>query len=217
MFDWIGLIARLRFEFHVSFFFSTYINNNCTVHAHEFTMQETKYIVHALFMGLTTTLFRKKEKKLKIGSTALFTLLKIIFLQCFQFLVFNFQQNKLYLNRPSVPIWIGLIARLHFEFHVSFSFFLFFSTHMNSNCIVHAHGFTVQETKYTVHAPFTYCSWDPQPLYAEKIFKNGSHGTIHTFKNYFVTVFLIFSFQQNNLYPNEPLFFKKYFRFYREK
>ena len=25
-------------------------------------------------------------------------------------------------------------------------------------------------------------------------FKNGSHGTIHTFKNYFGTVFLVFSF-----------------------
>ena len=29
--------------------------------------------------------------------------------------------------------------------------------------------------------------------------KNGSHGTIHTFKNYFATVFSVFSFQ---LYPN---------------
>ena len=31
--------------------------------------------------------------------------------------------------------------------------------------------------------------------------KNRSHGTIHTFKNYFAIVFLIFSFQ---LYPNRP-------------
>ena len=29
--------------------------------------------------------------------------------------------------------------------------------------------------------------------------KNGSHGTIHAFKNYFATVFSVFSFQ---LYPN---------------
>ena len=39
-----------------------------------------------------------------------------------------------------------------------------------------------------------HCSWDPQPLYSEKKkIKNESHGTIHTFKNYFVTVFSIFS------------------------
>ena len=34
--------------------------------------------------------------------------------------------------------------------------------------------------------------------------KNRSHWTIHTFKNYFATVFLVFSFQQNKLYPNGP-------------
>ena len=38
--------------------------------------------------------------------------------------------------------------------------------------------------------------------------KNGSHGTIHTFKNYFAIVFLIFSFQfkQNKFYPNDAIF-----------
>ena len=41
---------------------------------------------------------------------------------------------------------------------------------------------------------------DPQISLFNKFFiKNESHGTIHTFKNYFVTVF--FSFQ---LYPNGP-------------
>ena len=33
-------------------------------------------------------------------------------------------------------------------------------------------------------------------------FKTGSHGTIHTFKNYFVTIFLVFS---NKRYPNRLL------------
>ena len=33
-----------------------------------------------------------------------------------------------------------------------------------------------------------------QPFYLEKNIKNGSYGTIHTFKNYFVTMFLVFSF-----------------------
>jgi len=39
-----------------------------------------------------------------------------------------------------------------------------------------------------------YCLQDPQPLYSEKKIKNGSHGTIYIFKNYFAKVFLVFSF-----------------------
>ena len=35
--------------------------------------------------------------------------------------------------------------------------------------------------------------------------KNKSHGTIHTFKNYFATVFSVFSFSNNKLNPNGPL------------
>ena len=37
------------------------------------------------------------------------------------------------------------VARLRFWFNVSFFLFFFFSARMNSNCTVHAHGFTVQE------------------------------------------------------------------------
>ena len=37
--------------------------------------------------------------------------------------------------------------------------------------------------------------------FSKKNFKTGSHGIIHTFKNYFVTVFLVFS---NKQYPNSP-------------
>ena len=46
---------------------------------------------------------------------------------------------------------------------------------------------------------------DPQiSLFSNFFIKNGSHGTIHTFKNYFATVFSVFSFQfqQNKFYPN---------------
>ena len=44
---------------------------------------------------------------------------------------------------------------------------------------------------------------EPTNLFFSKTFiQNGSHGTIHTFKNYFVTVFSDFSFQQNNRYLN---------------
>ena len=39
-----------------------------------------------------------------------------------------------------------------------------------------------------------YCSWDPKPLYSKKKILNEFHGTIHIFKNYFVTVFFSFQF-----------------------
>ena len=48
-----------------------------------------------------------------------------------------------------------------------------------------------------------YYSRDLQILYlAKKNFKTGSHDTIHIFKNYFATVFSVFS---NKRYPNRPL------------
>ena len=41
-----------------------------------------------------------------------------------------------------------------------------------------------------------YCSWDPQTsLFSNFFIKNGSYGTIYTFKNYFTTVFSVFNFQ----------------------
>ena len=46
---------------------------------------------------------------------------------------------------------------------------------------------------------------DPQiPLFSHFFIKNGSHNTIYTFKNYFIRVFSVFSFQfqQNKFYPN---------------
>ena len=53
-----------------------------------------------------------------------------------------------------------------------------------------------------------HCSRDPQTSFFNKTFiKNGSHGIIHTFKNYFATVFSIFNFQQNKWYPNTPVIF----------
>ena len=48
------------------------------------------------------------------------------------------------------------------------------------------------------------------PLFSNFFIKNGSYGTIYTFKNYFATVFLVFSFQfqQNKFYPNRHLVIK---------
>ena len=49
---------------------------------------------------------------------------------------------------------------------------------------------------------------DPQiSLFCNFFIKNGFHGTVHTFKNYFAIVFSVFSFQfqQNKFYPYEPI------------
>ena len=62
-----------------------------------------------------------------------------------------------------------------------------------------------------VNSARVHCLWDPQTLLFNNFFiKNESHSTIHTFKNYFTTVFSIFGFQfsifsKNKLYPNRPL------------
>ena len=53
---------------------------------------------------------------------------------------------------------------------------------------VTSHGFIVQGTKFTIYALFI-------TVYILKNIKNRSHGTIYTFKNYFVTILSIFSFQ----------------------
>ena len=51
-----------------------------------------------------------------------------------------------------------------------------------------------------------HCSRDPQVINLCKFFfKIGFHDTIHTFKNYFVTIFLVFS---NKRYLNKLLMFK---------
>ena len=44
-------------------------------------------------------------------------------------------------------------------------------------------------------------------LFSNFFIKNGPHDIIHTFKNDFAIVFLVFSFQfqQNKFYPNRPI------------
>ena len=52
---------------------------------------------------------------------------------------------------------------------------------------------------------------DPQTSFFTQTFiKNGSHDTIYTFKNYFTTVLLVFSFQQNKRYLNTPFYNSPY-------
>ena len=90
-------------------------------------------------------------------------------------------------------VWGG---RLRFQF--------FCSLRVNSNLT----WFTVQGTKITVYILFITVH---STVYELKNIKNWSYDTIHTFKNYFTTVLLIFSFQflvfsfnNNEFNPNKP-------------
>ena len=81
--DW----AYCAYAFWVSrflFFFFKRMNSNSTVHAHGFTVQETKCTIHRSYNH-----FILKKKILKMGPTALFTVLKISLLQYFQFSIFS--------------------------------------------------------------------------------------------------------------------------------
>ena len=92
-----------------------------------------------------------------------------------------------------VLVWIALISAASGFPHIFFFFFLFFSAAMVD--------------RSSVNSAFVHCSRTSQTLLFINFFiKNGSHSTIYTFKNYFATVFSVFSFQfqQNKFYPNKP-------------
>ena len=70
-------------------------------------------LISLSFMCVCVCLFLKKKKKK--GPTALFSHLKIILLQCFQFSIFSFSKNKFNLKRPILNLMIGLYL---YGFHV---------------------------------------------------------------------------------------------------
>ena len=77
--------GRLRLVFSSSFFFFIHAfqeteNCSCTIHSLFIQCSHTVHGTHSHFI---------QKKKIKNGSTTLFTHLKIILLQYFQFLVFN--------------------------------------------------------------------------------------------------------------------------------
>ena len=67
-----------------------------------------------------------------------------------------------------------------------FVFFFFFGA-----CVLKRTKFVVHVLFNTDHALFM----GPTVTLFKKNIKNGFHGTIHTFKNYFATAFSVFSFQ----------------------
>ena len=112
-----------------------------------------------------------------------------------------------------VPVWIRRIRfpLLHFSF--SFFFFFFCTRNWRQRLLFMYRAWTVAEnfdfsTIFSTLVGLVHCSLDSQiSLFSNFFIKNGSHGTIHLFKNYFVIVFSVFSFQfqQNKFYPNRPL------------
>ena len=75
-------------------------------------------------------------------------------------------------------------VRPRFSVHVFYLFFFFLPAFVNFG-----RQYLLLWTMYTL---FTHCAYT---VYVLKNIKNWSHDTIYTFKNYFATVFSIFSFQ----------------------
>ena len=98
-----------------------------------------------------------------------------------------------------ICVFILAFSSSYFFFFFSFSFFSFMPF-METK-------FTVHNCSSTVFALLQHCSRTTHGTHShfiQKKIKNGSHGTIHTFKNYFATVFSVFSFSKNNFNPNGP-------------
>ena len=84
----------------------------------------------------------------------------------------------LFYPKNHVPVWIQ-----RFPLNLGLHFLIFF---------VPAALFDQVNREQCTRALFT----NPQiPLFSNFFIKNGSYGIIHTFKNYFTTVFSVFSFQ----------------------
>ena len=84
-------VSRVAFCLFFFFFWPTFVDFGGT----NFTVMNSKYTVYVLYWHCS-----RIKKILKMGSTVLFTHLKIILLQCFQFSVFNFSNNKFNPNGP---------------------------------------------------------------------------------------------------------------------
>ena len=97
-------------------------------------------------------------------------------------------------------VWLLCFPASTFPFCVFFVFCFFFFFLLPAYV-----DFGAQKLLFcTVAVLFIYCS---NTVHALKNIKNGSHDTFHTFKNYFATVFSVFSFSNNKLNPNGPRVF----------
>ena len=101
-------------------------------------------------------------------------------------------------------VWIHWKLRLRLRLVFVFVCFFFFFSRVLENAV------TVQWTVRLFNHEQYICALFTEPqisLFSNFFIKNGFHGTIHTFKNYFTIMFSVFSFQfqQNKFYPNRPL------------
>ena len=101
--------------------------------------------------------------------------------------------NELWPGNRIVTVWFAMKPMSTFFLHVFLFFFFFQPTIVDFvNC------------EQCICVLFMI----PQIILFSNFFiKNGSHNTIYTFKNYFVTVFsvLVFNFSKNKLNPNTPI------------
>ena len=104
---------------------------------------------------------------------------------------------KLLINTKSYYTFsLRLGLDLAFTFFSAFSFFSFFFFFFFKSRFC-----WLFNCKQCIRALFT----DPQiSLFSHFFIKNGSYGTIYTFKNYFVTVFSVFSFSKINSIQTDP-------------
>ena len=78
---------------------------------------------------------------------------------------------------------------LYLHFWLFFSFFFFINWEAREHRTT-----TLLITKFALFSGSVYCSWDLQTSFFNNFFiKDESHRTIHTFKNYFSTIFSVFS------------------------
>ena len=86
-----------------------------------------------------------------------------------------------------------VIARMRFTIHVSFFFLLLLLLLLLLLFFIYIFLAVVVDFS-TVNSIWVHYLRDPQTsLFSNFFIKNGSHSTIHIFKNYFVTMFLVFS------------------------
>ena len=91
-----------------------------------------------------------------------------------------------YIRTPHIQCWYGFgVCVFILAFSSFFSFFFFFFIH------------AFQGDKIYCSQLQQHCSRIVQGIHnhfiQKKNIKNGTHNTIHTFKNYFITIFLVFS------------------------
>ena len=132
----------------------------------------------------------------------------IIIIQLVILFKYILRSNTLLLLAPPTSLSLSVcldplsccVSRLRF----SFFFFFFYWVTLKHYCSSLLWTVTVTfNRKRCICALFM----EPQiTLFNNFFIKNGSHGTIYAFKNYFVTVFSVFSFQfqQDKFYPNRP-------------